>query len=178
LPGDASGSRPVLRSPGSTTRPAESDWGASVATIDAEKGNDHRGAGNIRPGGVTVHEMHHQVCTARVRQCPPGRVHHSRRHLPVSHYRARGHFQINGDSGDVLPRDSPWSRRSMLTVLASMAAVGLVYLALLQILLPPGSQRLLLGVLLVAIAGAVVLNAMTVEAMDSPRGTGDRSMQS
>jgi hypothetical protein len=148
-----------------------------MTTIDAEHGNDHRVAENTRPAGMTVHEVHHQVCTARVRQCPPGQVHHARRHLPVSQYRAAGHFQIDGDSAGVREQNKPWSRKSMLIVVASMAAVGLVYLALLQVVLPAGSQRLLLGVFLITIAGAIVLNAMTVEAMNSPGGTGRGSTQ-
>jgi len=144
-----------------------------VATIDAQRANDQQSVDRIRPSRVSVREVHHQVCTARSRHCP-GRAHTAhharRRHLPVSHYRAAGHF---GGSPQRLAQNDTQRHHPLLTVLVITVAMGLFYLAVIR-LLAPGSNDgvLLLSVFLITTGGAVVLNAITVDATDRPPRNG------
>ena len=87
----------------------------------------------------------------------------------MSHYRAAGHFEATTDSPDTLPRNDTPPRRVVLTVLVITVAMGLVYLGVIGVLESGSNDRVpLLGAFLITTAGAVVLNAITLEATNRP----------
>jgi hypothetical protein len=128
------------------------------------------------PAGLTVRHMHQQVCVTRSKLCGQGRrrtADHARRrrHRPVSRYRVAG--PIPDTSG--MPSTPPFrvhsQRRAMLMVLILTVGLGLLFLVVIPVLEPGISDRLLLlGALLIAVAGAVVLNAISLAVSVRARG--------
>jgi len=143
-----------------------------MAIIDAHRQFDEQVS--ERPAGVTVRDMHHQVCVTRAKHCGHGRRHAAghvrrRRHRPMSHYRATGPVRVASGSPNTLPHRVHRQRLAVLMVLTLTVGLGLLYLGVILALEPGVSDRLLLlGAFLIAVAGAVVLNAITLAVMDGP----------
>ncbi len=95
---------------------------------------------------------------------------HRRRHVPVSQYRAIVEARGAAGFSDPLPDNAVARRQSMLAVLASAAVLGVVVLVALRLLAPGVTGTLtLLCLFLVVVTAAVILNAITVDAV---RGSG------
>jgi hypothetical protein len=149
-----------------------------MAIIDAHRHHEMVGE---RPAGLTVRQMHQQVCVTRAKLCGQGRrrtADHARRrrHRPVSQYRvARPVLDASGLPSTV-PHRVHRQRRAMLMVLTLTMGLGLLYFVVIPALEPGISDRLLLlGALLIAVGGAVVLNAITLAVSVRARGQLDPS---
>jgi hypothetical protein len=92
----------------------------------------------------------------------------------MSHYWAAGPVRVASGSPNTLPHRAHRQRRAVLMVLILTVGLGLLYLGVILALEPGVSDRLLLlGAFLIAVAGAVVLNAITLAMMDGPPEPGD-----
>ena len=137
-------------------------------TIDSRGENNLRVAAPTMPVEVSVHDVHHRVCTARTRHGVHGPAHlrrngRRRRHLPVSHYRAGD--RSGAGPLNAVPSDAVGQRHLVLTVLTSAAVACLLYVWAIRVLEPDFSNRLvLLGGFLIAAAAALVLNAVCLDA--------------
>lgn len=148
-----------------------------MATIDMR-----RPRGRVDAAAVTVHQTHRAVCAARSSRF------HRRRNESVQHSRRTRREQVSRyleatmtrtETPTTAPRSEPAPRpnhRVALPVLTITAVLGLMSVILLRALDPATNGRpVLLVVCLIAIAGAVILNAITMCSTSSSARVSHRS---
>jgi hypothetical protein len=125
--------------------------------------------------GLTVREAHHAVCAARMTHCRHGRarlVHGGRRtrRRNVSNRRAAMLPRGGTESARTLQQTHTQPiRRFLLVVVTVTVAVGMVFVGFMPVFEAGTNDRVLVvGVYLIVVAGAVCLNAITVEALYQP----------
>ena len=148
-----------------------------MSTIDGQ-----RPVHEVDAAGPTVLQAHRAVRAARLSHCRHGRarpVHRWRRvrRPTLSQYRPVDVSDATAQS-PTTRSDFQRKRGPVSTVVTATVAVSLLYVGFIRVFEPDANHRvLLMGVYLIAAAGAVCLNAFTLGAMTEPARYPERAGQ-